>query len=84
MTREVTFYTRNQCGLCDEALTELLALRDELGFTIHERDIDADPALRARFTDVVPVIALGDQVIAQAPIDASALRAQLGAALARE
>ena len=84
MTREVTFYTRNQCGLCDEALTELRALRDELGFTIREQDIDADPTLRARFTHVVPVIAVGERVIAQAPIDTHGLRAQLATAFGRQ
>ena len=81
MTRDVIFYTRKQCGLCDEALAALRALRVELGFTLREQDIDADPALRARFTDVVPVVAIGERVIAQAPIDAAALRGQLEAAL---
>jgi hypothetical protein len=81
VSREVTFYTRRQCGLCDEALTELRALRDDLRFELRERDIDADAALRARFTDVVPVVAVGDRIIAQGPIDPAALRAQLEAAL---
>jgi len=81
VSREVTFYTRRQCGLCDEALAELRALRDDLRFDLRELDIDADPALRARFTDVVPVVAVGERIIAQAPIDAAALRAQLAAAL---
>ena len=81
MSREVIFYTRKQCGLCDEALAELRALRDDLRFDLREQDIDADPSLRARFTDVIPVVAVGDRVIAQAPIDPASLRARLESAL---
>lgn len=78
---EVTFYTRKACGLCDETLADLRALRDELGFDIVERDIDADPELRDRYNDIVPVVAVGGEVVARAPVDATALRAALAAAL---
>jgi glutaredoxin len=79
---EVTFYTRRQCGLCDAAAAELHLLSRELHFSIVERDIDGDAGLRARYNDVVPVIAIGDTVIAHAPIDLAALRGALASALA--
>ena len=62
MSREVTLYTRSDCGLCDEALALLVELSSRLDFTISERDIDADPELTARFNDVIPVVAVGDRI----------------------
>ena len=79
--REVILYTRNNCGLCDEAAAELHALRTELRFTLTEIDIDADVDLRAQYDEIVPVVAIGGNVIAHAPIAAGELRAALSAAL---
>jgi len=81
MSREVILYTRRQCGLCDETATALRALSSDLRFTIVEFDIDHDPMLRERYNDVVPVVAVGERVIAQAPIDEGALRTLLTEAL---
>ena len=44
------------------------------------RDPD-DPALVERYNDVVPVIAVGDHVVAHAPIDFTTLREALASAL---
>ena len=81
MHREVTLYTRAECHLCEEAEAMLTRLAPELGFTIAKRDIDADPALQQRFTDVVPVVAVGETVVAEAPVDQHVLRDALKAAL---
>lgn len=81
MDRDVTLYTRVQCGLCDETAAALRALSGDLRFTLVEIDIDTDAALQERYNDVVPVVAVGERVIAQAPIDEGALRALLTDAL---
>lgn len=81
MDREVTLYTRAECHLCEEAEAMLARLAPELGSTVTKRDIDADPTLQQRFTDVVPVVAVGDTVVAEAPVDIRVLRAALQAAL---
>lgn len=81
MSREVTLYTRRVCGLCNEAVEELWMLRGPLQFTLIERYVDDDPALIARYNDIVPVIAVGDDVVAHAPIDFANLREMLAAAL---
>jgi glutaredoxin len=81
VSREVTLYTRTDCGLCHEAAAELRRLQPSLRFELHEVDIDDDPVLRERYTDVIPVIAIDGRVIAQAPIDRNALRAALARAL---
>jgi hypothetical protein len=81
MSREVTLYTRSVCGLCNEAVEELWLLRGPLQFTLVERNVDDDPALVALYNDIVPVIAVGEQVVAHAPIDFAGLRDALAAAL---
>ena len=79
--REVILYTRINCTLCDDAASELRALRDTLRFTLTEIDIDADPALREQYDEIVPAVAVGGRVIAQAPIAPGELRDALTRAI---
>ncbi|HEY0159951.1 MAG TPA: 4a-hydroxytetrahydrobiopterin dehydratase [Thermoanaerobaculia bacterium] len=51
---EVTLYTRTNCPLCDKAKEAIRASGAEV--RIREVDIDADPELRERYTNDVPVI----------------------------
>jgi glutaredoxin len=51
----VVVLTRQGCHLCAEALGVVEAVCGELGVGWHPVDIDADPALRSRYTDEVPV-----------------------------
>ena len=81
MSREVTLYTRRDCGLCDDTAAALEELRPQLGFTLIIRDIDDDAGLRARYNERVPVVASGGRVIAEAPVDALVLRRAIEAAL---
>ena len=81
MSREVTLYTRSVCGLCNEAIEELWMLRGPLQFTLVSRNVDDDPALIERYNHIVPVIAVGDHVVAHAPIDFATLRDSLASAL---
>ena len=73
----VTLYTRAGCHLCDEARVLLDTLAGSLGFTLEAVDIDQDAELRDRYNEAVPVIALGGEEIARAPIRAAALEARL-------
>jgi glutaredoxin len=82
VSRTVTLYTRNNCGLCDEALAELSLLAPQLRFQIREIDIDQDGALLEQYDAIVPVIAVDGRVIAQAPMRPAELRAGLERALA--
>jgi hypothetical protein len=81
VSREVILYTRKDCGLCHEAADELRSLQSAMPFELREVDIDTDATLREQYTDVIPVVACDGRVIAQAPIDHSALRAALARAL---
>lgn len=50
--REAILYTRAECHLCDDAR----ALLDRYGINVTLVDIDQDEALRAQYTDCVPVV----------------------------
>lgn len=73
----VTLHTRAGCGLCEEARAVLERLRAGLGFTLDLVDVDADAALRERYGEAVPVVALDGEEIARAPIAAATLEARL-------
>jgi len=52
----VTLISRAGCHLCEQAEFTLRRLRDELGFTYEELDVDADPARQEAYSDRVPVV----------------------------
>jgi len=57
MTLPFTLYSRSYCHLCDDLLAALLALQtDSARFAVTVIDVDADPALVARFDELVPVL----------------------------
>jgi glutaredoxin len=75
--REITLYTREGCHLCDEARVAIIPLLREFGATLREVDIDDDPVLHDRYTNDVPVIFLGSQIVGQHRADLARLRKQL-------
>lgn len=58
MIREVLFYTRRDCHLCDVAKAEVeqAVASQALPVRLSQVDIDSDPELQRRFTNDVPVI----------------------------
>ena len=55
MAARVTLYSRPGCHLCDDARAVIERVCADLGESYDEVDIDADEALRKRFSDEVPV-----------------------------
>jgi len=52
-----TLYSRSYCHLCQDMLDALMALQTpSLAITVDVIDVDADPALVARFDELVPVL----------------------------
>jgi glutaredoxin len=73
----LTLYTRPGCHLCDEAKQQIAPLLAEFHATLREVNIDSDPALRAQFTNDVPVIFLGDRKVAKHRVNLTQLRRHL-------
>jgi len=73
----LTLYGRRYCHLCEEMATALAPLADEYGLAVVILDVDADPALEARFGERVPVLAHGDTELCHYFLDAGRVRAYL-------
>jgi glutaredoxin len=55
-TPRVVVYHAHGCHLCERALEQVRALRDELGFDLEEVDIGGDAALEAVYREWLPVV----------------------------
>jgi len=53
---DVVVYSRKGCHLCDMIKETLTQIQGEADFQWREVDIDADPQLRQKYTDEVPVV----------------------------
>ena len=52
----VVVYHAEGCHLCERALAQMRALRDELGFELEEVAIDGDASLEATYREWIPVV----------------------------
>jgi glutaredoxin len=75
--RTVTLYGRAGCHLCDGARAVLERMRRDRPFTLHEIDIESDPALHARYLERIPVIALDGEELFDFFVDEPQLAARL-------
>jgi glutaredoxin len=58
----VTVFHGVGCHLCERALAQVRALRDELGFALEEVAIDGDPELESHYRELIPAVEIdGEQ-----------------------
>ena len=81
--REIAFtlYSRAWCHLCDDLLAALMAMQGpHVRFAVEVIDVDADPALVARFDELVPVLygELDQSELCHYFLDPEAVRAYVG------
>ncbi|MBN8580654.1 MAG: DUF2085 domain-containing protein [Anaerolineae bacterium] len=79
----VTLFTKKDCPPCEEVKANLAALQTKYPHRLAEIDVEADAALRAKYTNLVPVLEIGPYTIS-APISAQKLQMTLGAASDRK
>jgi hypothetical protein len=65
--------TREGCHLCDEMAALLDDVLPAHGLAWSPRDVDAEPALYARFTEVIPVLLRDGNPVAKLRLDRRAL-----------
>jgi len=58
---EITFYTKPNCLLCDEAEEILEEMSGHFGFSVQKIDITTDMDAYEKFKHRIPVLRLGDQ-----------------------
>lgn len=73
MALDIILYTKEGCGLCEEAKELLHEIGQTIPLHIHEIDIRSEPALEAAFRERIPVVDVG-KVRLEAPFDAQKLR----------
>ena len=79
----VTLYHAQGCHLCERALAQVAALRDELGFELEEVDIGGDPELEARYREWLPVVEIDGVRAFAYYVQPDAFRRKLAAAQSR-
>lgn len=78
---DVTFFTRDECSLCDEALAALDDLREKIDFELAIIDVDSDPAIKQKYLHAVPVLEIGPYTL-KAPFTKQDIEVSLRAATA--
>jgi hypothetical protein len=73
----LTLLTRAYCHLCDEMRAEVAPLAAAAAVPLDEIDVDADPALEARWGDRVPVLLGGERELFHYRADRAVLTAYL-------
>lgn len=73
----VVVLTRRGCHLCEDAEQNVATVCHEMNVSWQTVDVDADAALRAQYTDHVPVTFVDGQQFALWFLDPDALRAAL-------
>ena len=73
-------YHGADCHLCERALAQVRALRDELRFELEEIAIDGDPELEAAYRELIPVIQIDGERVFTYYVHEAAFRRRLEAA----
>ncbi len=74
---KVTLYTKEDCGLCEEAASMLKRLQRQTHFEIEYVYIETDARANERYGSRIPVIAVDGEEVAAAPLDDKQLAAIL-------
>ena len=78
MNARVTLVTRPGCHLCEAAREVVARVCADLGETWEELDMDADPALAARYAEEIPVTLVDGHQHDFWRVDETRLRRALG------
>ena len=74
---ELTLISRSYCHLCHDMEAALAPLLAEYGASVTVLDVDADPALEAKYDELVPVLLHGDTELCHYFLDVAAVTACL-------
>ena len=74
---ELTLMSRSYCHLCHDMEVALAPLAEEFGASVTVLDVDADPALEAKYDELVPVLLHGDKELCHYVLDEAKTREYL-------
>ena len=58
---KLTFYSKENCPLCEKGLAVLEEIRKEISFELEVVDIYQDDVLLERYQIMIPVVAIGNE-----------------------
>jgi hypothetical protein len=64
-----SLYSRPGCGLCEEMLSDLAALRAARGIPVDVIDVDLKPDTRARYGHKIPVLLFAGELVCHGRLD---------------
>ena len=79
----VVVYHADGCHLCERALSQVRAFREELGFDLEEVAIDGSPELESRYRELIPVVEIEGEQVFTYYVHEAAFRRRLEAAQTR-
>lgn len=74
MMLALILYSRQGCGLCEEALHLVRSLQGSVAFELKVVDVDSDADLTMRYGDLVPVVETTDGRRVAPPVTERKLR----------
>lgn len=77
--RSVVLYSRPGCGLCDEARSVILAVRERVPFAFEEVDVSGDDALELAYGIRIPVVLVDGEEAFEVRVDPVAFAARVRA-----
>ena len=72
-TKQVIFYGRDGCHLCDDAMVVVERVRAAHAFDLTVVDIESDDALLMRYLERIPVVAVDGEELFDFFVDETAL-----------
>ena len=79
-TVRVAVFYGTECHLCERALAQVRALREELEFELEEVAIDGDPKLEVAYRELIPVVEIDGERAFTYYVHEAAFRRRLEAA----
>ena len=79
---KVSVYHAGGCHLCERALEQVRAFREELEFELDEIAIDGDSELEARYRELIPVVEIDGERVCTYYVQPEPFRRKLAAAQA--
>jgi glutaredoxin len=79
----VVVYHAAGCHLCERALAQVRAFREELAFELEEVLIDGSPELEARYRELIPLVEIDGEQVFTYYVHEAAFRRRLAAAQTR-
>jgi len=74
----VVVYSRPGCHLCEEAISQIVALHERgYRFELHEVDIESHDLLLRRYLERIPVVEIDGSVVSELVLDRDAVTAKL-------